>query len=137
MWPFPSRFVPPLGPPKGSARERVLAQWRGIDLAPIERAGRHQARAASDVIPNVLKDLRIDRRLSEAQILKVWNESIDPNITAHAQPTGVRKGLLFVSVDSNVWLAEIVRYRRREILERLQHSFGHEMVQRIMFRVVG
>jgi len=34
-----------------------------------------------------------------------------------------------------VWLNEIVRYRRKEILDRLQHSFGKEFVARISFRV--
>jgi hypothetical protein len=29
----------------------------------------------------------------------------------------------------------VVRYRRREILERLQHSFGRETVVRISFRI--
>ena len=29
----------------------------------------------------------------------------------------------------------VVRYRRREILDRLQHSFGKEMVKKISFRV--
>jgi len=38
-------------------------------------------------------------------------------------------------VDSNVWLSEIVRYRRQEILQRLQHAFGKELVARISFRV--
>jgi hypothetical protein len=47
----------------------------------------------------------------------------------------VRKGTLFVTVDSSVWLSEIVRYRRKEILDRLQHSFGRELIQRISFRV--
>jgi hypothetical protein len=42
---------------------------------------------------------------------------------------------VFVSVDSNVWLAELVRYRRKEILERLQHCFGSELVARLSFRV--
>jgi predicted nucleic acid-binding Zn ribbon protein len=60
---------------------------------------------------------------------------LDPNIVAHAQPAGIRKGTLFVIVDSSTWLSEIVRYRRKEILDRLQHAFGREMVQRISFRV--
>jgi hypothetical protein len=47
----------------------------------------------------------------------------------------VRKGTLFVTVDSSVWLSEIVRYRRKEILDRLQHSFGRNLIQRISFRV--
>ena len=44
-------------------------------------------------------------------------------------------GTLFVNVDSNVWLSEIVRYRRKEILDRLQHSFGRKMIQKISWRV--
>jgi predicted nucleic acid-binding Zn ribbon protein len=55
-------------------------------------------------------------------------------VAAHAQPTGLNKGTLFVTVDSSVWLDEIVRYRRKEILTRLQSSFGKEMIQRISFR---
>ena len=44
-------------------------------------------------------------------------------------------GTLFVAVDSNVWLSEIVRYRRKEILDRLQHSFGRDYIGKISFRV--
>jgi len=34
-----------------------------------------------------------------------------------------------------VWLTEIVRYRRKEIIERLQHSFGKSVIQKISFRI--
>jgi predicted nucleic acid-binding Zn ribbon protein len=86
-------------------------------------------------MPGVLKDLRLDRRQSEAEVAKVWNHLLDPNIVAHAQPTGLHKGTLFVAVDSSVWLSEIVRYRRKEILARLQHSFGRDLISRISFRI--
>jgi predicted nucleic acid-binding Zn ribbon protein len=76
----------------------------------------------------------MDRRRSEAEIVKVWNHLIDPIVTAHAQPTGINKGTLFVTVDSNVWLSEIVRYRRKEILEQLQTAFSSDMITRISFR---
>ena len=87
------------------------------------------------MLPKVAADLRLDLRQAEAEVVKVWNSLLDPNIVAHAQPVGLRKGTLFVDVDSNVWLAEIVRYRRKEILDRLQHSFGKGLIQRISFRV--
>ena len=130
-----SRSIPPSGPAKNSARRRVLAQWRGVDLTPLETAQALRARPASAIVPNVLADLHLDRRSAEAEIVKVWNHLLDPNIVAHAQPAGLKKGTLFVDVDSSVWLSEIVRYRRREILERLQHSFGRETVARISFRI--
>ncbi len=131
----PPRRIPPLGPGKRPARQRVLAQWRGVDLAPLEKARAKTSKSAADVLPKVLGELRIDRRQAEAEIVKVWNSLIDPNIVKHAQPTGLNKGTLFVTVDSSVWLAEIVRYRRREILERLQHSFGKDLVAKISFKV--
>ena len=125
--------MPP--PRKIPARQRVLAQWRGVDLSPLESAKAVRARAAGDVVSRVLTDLRIDDRRAEAELVKVWNLLLDPNIVAHAQPANLRKGTLFVNVDSSVWLSEIVRYRRKEILDRLQHSFGRELIQRISFRV--
>jgi hypothetical protein len=131
----PFKYFPPLGPGKMSSRRRVLAQWRGVDLTPLEIAQALRARRIGDVLPQVTKDLHMDQRRAEAEVVKVWNSLIDPNIVAHAQPVGVRKGTLFVTVDSSVWLSEIVRYRRKEILDRLQHSFGRDMIQRISFRV--
>lgn len=135
MLPRPPRFAPPLGPGKVSPRERVIALWRGTNLAPLERARAVSARPASAVLPKVLGDLRIDRRQAEAEVVKVWNHALAPDIVAHAQPTGLRKGTLFVSVDTSVWLNEIVRFRRKEILDRLQHSFGRQLITRISFRV--
>jgi hypothetical protein len=122
-------------PKKTSARSRVLAQWRGVDLEPVEKAKAVRARGAEQVVSRVLGDLKMDSRRAEIEIVKVWNSLIDPNIVAHAQPANLHKGTLFVNVDSNVWLAEIVRYRRKEILDRLQLSFGKTYIQKISFRV--
>lgn len=105
----------------------------GRDL--LESAGKNHSRPLAALLPDVLTGLGLDRRQAHAEIIKVWNSLLDPQVTAHAQPTGMNKGTLFVTVDSSVWLDEIVRYRRREILARLQHSFGKETVKRISFRV--
>lgn len=118
-----------------AARARVLAQWRGVDYAPLEKARATPARRPGDVLPGLLKDLKLDARQAEAEVVKVWNSLLDPVVTAHAQPANLHKGTLFVNVDSNAWLSEIVRYRRKEILDRLQHSFGRSVIQKISFRI--
>jgi predicted nucleic acid-binding Zn ribbon protein len=125
-------------PPKKSfaaSRRRVLAQWRGVDYAPLETARAVREKLPGDVLPALMKELRLDARQAEAEVVKVWNALVDPAVTAHAQPANLHKGTLFVNVDSSVWLAEIVRYRRKEILERLQSSFGKSVVQKISFRI--
>ena len=131
----PTRFIPPRGPPRRTARQRALAELRGIDLAPLEVIRERLALPVGAVMPKVLGQLRIEQRQAEAEIVRVWNNLIDPTITVHAQPTSIARGTLFVTVDNSVWLDEIVRYRRKEILARLQHSFGRELIQRISFRV--
>ena len=123
-----------MGPPRRSPRQRALAEWRGVDLTADERTRAKTERAAGDIVGNVVKTLRLETRRAEAEIVRVWNSIIDPTIAEHAQPVGLAKGTLFVDVDSSVWLSEIVRYRRKEILDRVQSSFGKEMVVRISFR---
>lgn len=118
-----------------TGKERVLAQWRRVDLRSAEIAFRSTDRPAGSVVGGVLKKLRLDQRQAETEIVKVWNNLIDATLTAHAQPAGIHKGTLFVNVDSSVWLDEIVRYRRKDILTRLQTAFGSELVKRISFRV--
>lgn len=127
--------MPPLGPGKRNAKTRVLAQWRRVDLAPAEKALEQRTRHIGTLLPKVFSHIRFDNRRSEAEIVRVWNELLAPEIVAHAQPTGLRKGTLFVTVDSNAWLAEIVRYRKAEILERLRHSFGSVLIKKLSFSV--
>jgi len=100
-----------------------------------EQARKKSAKEISSVMPSVLKRIGLDEKLSHLEVLKVWNNLLDPLIVAHAQPVGLVKGTLFVNVDSSVWLSEIVRYRRKEILKRLQHSFGPDLIVRISFRI--
>jgi len=106
-----------------------------MDLRPVEKAYTDQAVSAGSVIRNVLGSLKLERRRAETEVVKVWNQTVDPAVTEHAQPSGIRKGTLFVSVDSSVWLDEIVRYRRHEILKRMQLAMSRDMIQKISFRI--
>ena len=132
---MPPRKIWPLGPPRLSARDKVLAAWRGVDATPVIKSRARREKTAEQLVGAVFKDLRMERRQGEAEIVQVWNNLIDPTLTAHAQPTGINKGTLFVTVDNSVWLSEIVRYRRKEILNQLQLSFGKELIARISFRL--
>jgi hypothetical protein len=130
--------MPPLSARiKLTPKQSVLAEFRRVDLTQEEKAMARSAKPVSDLIPGVLKGLGLERKQSELEILKVWNHLMDPVVAQHAKPVGIAKGTLFVAVDSNVWLDEIVRYRRREILQRLHHSFGPDVIQKISFRVGG
>ena len=127
--------MPPKKYSTANARAKILAQWRGVDVRPLEKARIVAALSVGELLPQLMTDLKLDSRRAEAVVVKVWNALIDPAVTAHAQPANLHKGTLFVNVDSSVWLTEIVRYRRKEILDRLQNSFGKSVVQKISFRI--
>ena len=80
MPPFYPKRLPPLGPPKASSRQRVLAQWRRVDLEPLEKAAAARAKSVNAIMPRVLSELGIDRRRIEAEVVRVWNNLLDPNI---------------------------------------------------------
>ncbi|MCS7337890.1 MAG: DUF721 domain-containing protein [Verrucomicrobiae bacterium] len=132
---LPPKNQPPLGPPPRSAREKVRAAWYGVDIAAVEKTRPTTARSAAELVQEALNHLNLDRRRLEAEVLRAWSTLIDPNIAAHAQPTGLRNGTLFVRVDSSVWLSELSRYRAKEILDQLQNCFGPELIKRISFRL--
>ncbi|MGV3774356.1 MAG: DUF721 domain-containing protein [Verrucomicrobiales bacterium] len=132
----PIGFIPPRSwHIKRSPKEKALASWRGIDLKEAEKAAEPSIRPVSSVVDKLLGELKLDRRLSDLEIVKVWDNLVDPMVAKHAQPSNLHKGTLFITVDSSVWLNEIVRWRRQEILERLQASFGKDRIQKISFRV--
>ena len=117
------------------ARDRILRQWRRLDNREIEGAQRRRDRSLSELVPQVLGGLRLEERVMESQISQLWQQIVDPMIARHTQPVGLAKGTLFVTVDSNVWLSEILRYRRPEILQRLQDAFGRNRIEKISFRL--
>jgi hypothetical protein len=127
--------MPHRGPRKATPRQRVLSAWTGADIAAFERENRQSARPVGAFLPKVFSELRFDKRRSEAEIARVWNNLMDPDVVAHAQPVGLRKGTLFITVDSNVWLSELVRYRKKGIMDRLRHSFGPVLITKLSFRV--
>jgi hypothetical protein len=131
----PPMFMPKKGLPKPNAKQRALAEWRRIDLREQEGADSATIKDIASVMPNVIKSIGLDKKRSDLEILKVWNNLIDPTITKHAQPANIAKGTLFVNVDNSAWLDEIVRYRRKEILHRLQTAFGKDVIQKISFRI--
>lgn len=128
-------YVPAKGLPKPTPKQQALTEWRRIDLREQEGTLGPAGKSIAALMPKVVESMGLDRKRGELEILKVWNALLDPQITKHAQPVNLVRGTLFVKVDHNMWLSEIVRYHRKEILDRLRNAFGKDLVQRISFRV--
>ena len=117
------------------SRRQVLNEWHRLDVGGLEAPWQDHSRPTNELMPLVLERLKLDQRLAESQILQLWDRVLDPTITAHAKPVGLRRGTLFINVDSNAWLSELVRYRYNDMLEKIQLSVGKDKVERLSLRV--
>lgn len=116
-------------------RRQVLKEWHRLDVSGLEAPWKDSSRPTHELMPLVLNRLNLDQRLAESQILQLWDRVLDRTITAHARPVGLRRGTLFINVDSNAWLSELVRYRYDDMLEKIQLSVGRDKVERLSLRV--
>ena len=114
---------------KYSDKETTLAEW--------EKENIHDLKSIKSLVDDVTKKFNLEKKLAQSEIRLVWKEVVDPVVQEHSHPTGMKNGTLFVSVDSQVWLDEIVRFRRKEILKALQSAFSASEISRISFRCGG
>lgn len=125
----------PEGQEQYDDRRQVLHAWRGVDWVQLEREAQDATVPVGDLVKRILRELDLPRKQLMAEILKVWDLIVDPRIRQHARPLALRKGVLYIGVDSSTWLFELHRYHGRQILNQLQAAFGGVEIKRIEFRI--
>jgi len=90
--------------------------------------------SVGEVLERLFNKLSIDKKLKEVNALKLWEEVTGEKISQHSLPLFVRKGNLFVRVDSSGWLTQLT-YLKREIISELNERLGGESIKNIYFRL--
>ncbi|MCX6354034.1 MAG: DUF721 domain-containing protein [Candidatus Aureabacteria bacterium] len=95
----------------------------------------HQPVRIGDVMESVLRKLGLERRVREAKISQEWARIVGAKIAQHSKPVTVKGRVLFVNVDSSVWLSELRQFFKEKMLEQLHRELGEERIQDIRFRI--
>ena len=114
-----------------SAAQRVINQWRGI-AEPAE--GVRPGRPVADLVPEALNRLRMRSSFTEEEICAAWGEIVGPVLAPHTRPSGLRRGVLLVSVVQPT-VHYTIQGMKQLLLERLQERFGATRVQDLRFRL--
>jgi predicted nucleic acid-binding Zn ribbon protein len=109
-----------------------LQEWQPW-MRPTESAPRTES--LDKLVPSVMKQLGLEKRLHESQIHFLWPQIVGADIARHAQPVSLRKGLLIVAVDHPVWLQELSRYHKSLLLQKVHERLGKNTVRDIVFRI--
>ena len=70
----------------------------------------------------------------QLRIREMWEAVVGPHIAKKASPEGIRNGILFVSVESSVWMQELT-FMKQQILERINKVCESSKVQDIRFKL--
>lgn len=78
--------------------------------------------SVGDIIPEVLRGLGLDAKMEEARLLRQWPDIVGEAVSRRSRPKEIRRGLLVIEVENNVWMQEI-RFHQKEILSRIGKLF--------------
>ena len=93
---------------------------------PLEQVG--------PLVQRLLRRLGLDRQMDEQRAVEAWAEVVGPAIAAQARAAGVRDGVLFVDVTSNVWMQEL-GLLRDGITDRLNAHLGAPLVRKVVLSI--
>src|SRR5262245_60859906 len=100
----------PAGRDGGGGMARVARAGKGSAMAMArsrERRERAELESVGALVSQVLRRFGLDRRLAEHRALDAWSEVVGPSIAGQSRAAGIRDGVLFVDVASNVWMQEL------------------------------
>lgn len=88
----------------------------------------------SDLLPNVLREIRTGGRPSQEEIGEVWRRVSGERASRHSWPRRLSRGRLVVEVDSSGWMFDLSA-RRVDLLEGLIELLGAARVRELQFRM--
>jgi predicted nucleic acid-binding Zn ribbon protein len=80
-----------------------------------------------------LQSLGLAERLRDAEIWRVWNETVGTVVAIRAQPLRIINGTLTVAVSSAPWIQEL-RFMTGIMKEKLNNRLGAEVVREIVLK---
>ena len=83
----------------------------------------------------VIRSLGLEESIWLNKIEEEWMKLVGDVVAKHARPGRYDAGHLIVFVDSSVWLNELQRYGRTEILSKVQQRFGPEKITGIRLQL--
>ncbi len=90
------------------------------------------------LIGNVVKDILLGCHSGSAidmeSIVALWPQVVEVDVAANTQPAAFRQQLLLVNVSNSIWIQEL-RFKKEDIIRKLNDAVGKSVVSEITFKV--
>lgn len=87
------------------------------------------------VIPGLMRKIGLESPHWVEKLEGAWPDIVGVAVAKHTRPGRMENAKLTVFVDSSVWLSELSRYGRREILAKLQERFGARRIRNLSLQL--
>ena len=89
-------------------------------------------------LPHLLKSLiktqGFEMRMVEFSLQQRWHLIVGSHIAAHTYPEAIRHRQLYLLAENSVWLHQLL-FLKAELLTKIAHSIGQEILSDIVLRV--
>lgn len=92
----------------------------------------------AEKISSILKraiGMQYAQKINESGIKMGWEKFVGKEVAKHTAPSFLKKGKLFVRVDSSVWAYELSTHLKDIISSKINEGIGEEVVTDIHFLV--
>lgn len=87
--------------------------------------------SSADIVMRVMQQFGLESRTWEERLVNEWVDIVGAQIARHARPGRMSNATLYIYVTHSIWLDEITRYSKDDILQRLQERFGKKAIREI------
>ncbi len=87
--------------------------------------------AVGDSIMSLMKKIGLDEQNWIETLSQDWENIVGKSVGMHTRPGRISGAQLYVFVDSAVWLNELKRYGKNQMLNNLQSRFGEKRIRNI------
>ncbi|MBN2814279.1 MAG: DUF721 domain-containing protein [Bacteroidales bacterium] len=92
-----------------------------------------QTHKIGDVIRDCLREMQIDRKLKEVNLVSQWESMMGRMVASRTDRIYIRNRVLFVHVTSSVLKSELLMMRQ-EIIDKLNEKAGEQLVSEMVIR---
>ncbi len=92
------------------------------------------ARKLSDILHETVASVEKARTRNKS-LREKWRNAAGDTVSCHTEAKMVRDGILYVEVDSAVWMHHITAFEKEKLLTAVQSEFRRGYISDINFRI--
>lgn len=98
------------------------------------RGNNTEVKKLGDMLGNIVMPVKRAGKLNK-NLREKWKKVAGEAISEHTEVGMVKSGILYIEVDSAMWLHHISSFKKEELLASIQNEFKRGYISDIRFRV--